>query len=317
MDDKRFTYFFIGFMVVVFLSGATYLVLYFSSGKKENKVEAFESFATKKGVYSNKKKAYDDLAKDSILNARNENVRVNLSSVFGKKVQTEEQKKGDLIAKEEQTNPEAIHPKPRLELQKNAEHLPGKKSVPHLRETGQMGISSVNAATPETKSQTSPPKPRTRDGFSSTFSNSPQPGTGTSVNAVVHSRQEVYEGATVKLRLTSGCTFQGVNIAKNTFIYGIVSLNNERVQISIVSIPQGENIIPVHLSAFDKDGIEGVYIPGLTMHEAKKESVDAAISEATTRLNVPVVGSVPLHVARNRNNVITAILTDGYRVILK
>jgi len=319
MDDKRFTYFFIGFIVVVFLSGGAYFVLYFSTGKKENKVEAFESFAEKKGVYGNKKKAYDDLAKDSLLNARSENVRVNLSSVFGKKVQTEDQRKAELIPndKEQISEDSQVHPKPQVEPCKSIKKIQKQNTVSQHKEPMQFVHTNVIAQSSETKPQMTPSKPRSREGFFSSFSDSESPAFSSTVNAVVHSQQEVYEGATVKLRITSSCNLASHNIPTNTFIYGVASISNERVEIKVNSIAMRDNILSVHLSAFDKDGISGIYIPGLAIHEAKKEGVDEAINEATARLNVPVVGSVPLHVARNRNNVVTAILTDGYRIILK
>jgi hypothetical protein len=63
--------------------------------------------------------------------------------------------------------------------------------------------------------------------------------------------------------------------------------------------------------------MEGVYIPGLVQHEMKNESVDQAITEAQTALNIPHVGDGALNVIRNRNRQTTAVLTDSYELILK
>jgi len=97
------------------------------------------------------------------------------------------------------------------------------------------------------------------------------------IPAVIHDTQELVAGATVKLRLTSDIFINGQLISKDQFIYGTAAINEERLTIAINSIRVDNSLFPVALSAYDLDGMEGLYIPGAIARDAAKQSSNQAI----------------------------------------
>jgi conjugative transposon TraM protein len=65
-----------------------------------------------------------------------------------------------------------------------------------------------------------------------------------------------------------------VHIPSGNFVYGLATLNNERLQIEISSIRYGNSIYPVKLQVYDLDGLRGVYIPGAITRDVAKQSAD-------------------------------------------
>ena len=53
----------------------------------------------------------------------------------------------------------------------------------------------------------------------------------------------------------------GILIPKGNFIFGIATMTGDRLTILIKSILYKNNLLPVNLSVFDLDGIEGIHIP--------------------------------------------------------
>ena len=97
------------------------------------------------------------------------------------------------------------------------------------------------------------------------------------IAATVHENQVLVSGATIKIRLEQNVYLQSQLIAKGNFVYGVCSLNGERLQIAINSIRSGNSIYPVSLAAYDMDGLAGIRIPGSINRDAPKEGTDQAI----------------------------------------
>ncbi len=97
------------------------------------------------------------------------------------------------------------------------------------------------------------------------------------IQATIHQDQDIVSGSVVKLRLLDTINVNGIQIPKNEFIYGIASINDERLKIDIASLRFRNSILTVSLSAFDLDGLEGLYIPGAIVRDASKKGVDDAI----------------------------------------
>ncbi|HAL82935.1 MAG TPA: conjugative transposon protein TraM, partial [Mucilaginibacter sp.] len=74
-----------------------------------------------------------------------------------------------------------------------------------------------------------------------------------------------------------GIYVNGRMIPKGSFVYGICELNNERLIIKIASIRYLNNILPVALSVYDLDGMEGLYVPGSIGRDAAKNGVGDAV----------------------------------------
>lgn len=97
------------------------------------------------------------------------------------------------------------------------------------------------------------------------------------IEAVIHQDQDIVSGSVVKLRLSDSISVNGALIPKNEFIYGIAEVDEERLKITIASMRYKNSILPVSLSAYDLDGLEGLYIPGAISRDASKKGVDDAI----------------------------------------
>lgn len=97
------------------------------------------------------------------------------------------------------------------------------------------------------------------------------------IEAVVHENQTLVNGAIIKLRLTNAIYINGAMIPQGNFIYGAVSLNDERLIISITSIRHGNFLFPVRLEVYDMDGLPGIYIPGAITRDVAKQSADNSL----------------------------------------
>ncbi len=97
------------------------------------------------------------------------------------------------------------------------------------------------------------------------------------IRAVIHETQTVVDGSTVKLRLINDIFINGVRIPKDHFLFGIASLNGERLSIKIKSIAYNNSLFPVELSVYDMDGLDGIYIPGAITRDVAKQSADRSM----------------------------------------
>jgi len=88
---------------------------------------------------------------------------------------------------------------------------------------------------------------------------------------------EIYETATVltgnrvKIRLLEDTRLNGLEISRNTFVYGICRLDNERLQIEVQQIQLGGHFIPVKITVCDLDGLPGLYVPDNASRKITKE----------------------------------------------
>jgi len=97
------------------------------------------------------------------------------------------------------------------------------------------------------------------------------------IRAVIPMTQTLVSGATVRLRLLSDISIKEVTIPAGEFVYGIASLNGERLNIHIASIQYHGSLLPVALTVFDLDGIAGIYVPGTITRDVTKQSTEQAI----------------------------------------
>jgi conjugative transposon TraM protein len=97
---------------------------------------------------------------------------------------------------------------------------------------------------------------------------------GNAIRAIVHQTHILVDGSTVKLRLLDDVFINGNLIPKDNFVYGVASLNGERLIIKINSIRRSNSLYPVDLSVFDMDGLAGIYIPGAITRDVAKQSAE-------------------------------------------
>ncbi|MEQ1588144.1 MAG: conjugative transposon protein TraM [Cyclobacteriaceae bacterium] len=143
--------------------------------------------------------------------------------------------------------------------------------------------------------------------------------------AVIHDTQEVVSGSTVKLRLQSDLYINNTLIPRDNFIFGTASLSGERLTITIASIRSGNSLIPVSLSTFDLDGIEGIYIPGAIARDAAREASDQAVQDVQFLSLSPSIGaqaaSAGMQAVKGflgkKSKLIRVTLKAGYQILLR
>ncbi|MBE0393258.1 hypothetical protein BJQ96_03121 [Flavobacterium sp. PL0002] len=116
-----------------------------------------------------------------------------------------------------------------------------------------------------------------RNGFYSFDENTSTVDMQNTISAVIHETQTIVTGATVKLRLTNAIYINGVAIPKDHFLFGIASLQGERLNIKINSIRYSNSLFPVALSVYDMDGLDGIYIPGTINRDVAKTTADRSM----------------------------------------
>jgi len=101
------------------------------------------------------------------------------------------------------------------------------------------------------------------------------------IKAEIYETTTVLDGNRVKLRLLEDTWLDGKKIVRNSFIYGICKINNERLHISITRFPVEEDFVPVDLAIHDLDGLPGLYVPG---NAARKVTQEVGSSTNTSSL---------------------------------
>lgn len=145
------------------------------------------------------------------------------------------------------------------------------------------------------------------------------------LEAVIHETQTVMNGSTVKLRLLNDIFINGILIPKDHFIFGIASLNVERLTIVINSIRFENSLFPVALSVHDMDGLDGIYIPGSISRDAAKETSNQALQNMGITSIDPSIGAqaanVGIEAARGlfnkKSKLVKVTVKAGYKVLLR
>ncbi len=136
--------------------------------------------------------------------------------------------------------------------------------------------------------------------------------TDKTIYAVVDGDQTVKANSRLRMRLTKAATINNKKIPKNTFVFGFVRFQPNRVLIQIENISHN----PSKLKAFDlQDGSEGIYIENNFRAEATNEVLDELIGDINIP-SVPQVGGITKILKRNNRNVKVTVL-NNYSLILK
>lgn len=147
----------------------------------------------------------------------------------------------------------------------------------------------------------------------------------TAVQAIIPETQTLVSGATVRLQLASDIYINGIMVTKDQFIYGMASLNGERLMIHITTIRHQNNILPVDLSVYDLDGMEGVFVPGAITRDVVRQSGDQAIQSMSLATLNPSLGaqaaSAGIQAAKalfgKKAKLVKITVKSGYRVLLR
>ena len=145
------------------------------------------------------------------------------------------------------------------------------------------------------------------------------------IEAVVHENQTLVNGSVIKLRLLNDISINGNIIPKDNFVFGIVSLSGERLQVEVSSIRVGHSLFPVKLIAYDMDGLPGIYIPGAITRDVAKQSLDNATQMMEISSLDPTVGAQATTAGidavktllSKKMKLVKVTVKAGYKVLLK
>ncbi|OOG19648.1 hypothetical protein BWD42_06975 [Sphingobacterium sp. CZ-UAM] len=94
----------------------------------------------------------------------------------------------------------------------------------------------------------------------------------TFITAIVDQDIKGYAGSRLRIRLLEDMMAGKFLIKKGTYIYALISgFTDQRVNLSITSIMNGQRILPVKLEIYDQDGLPGLYVPASAFREFTKE----------------------------------------------
>nr|WP_121269890.1 conjugative transposon protein TraM [Pedobacter schmidteae] len=145
------------------------------------------------------------------------------------------------------------------------------------------------------------------------------------IKAVVHQNQTIVAGAVIKLRLLNDIYVNGFKIPKDNFLYGLASLDGERLNIGISNIQYQDIIFPVQLTVYDMDGLNGIHIPGAISREISKQGGSDAISSIGLSGLDPSIGAqaatAGIEITKNligrKVKMVRVTVKAGYQVLLR
>ena len=155
------------------------------------------------------------------------------------------------------------------------------------------------------------------------FAVSPQvlaDGTGESLEVEIDGEQTVKLNDRLQMRATQNTTVQGIEVKKNTLLYGIVKFRPNRVILNVENI-EGT---PLKLKAYDNaDGLEGIYIRNSFRGDVFNEVLGDVIQDfnipgvpdVSGAVNTGVSGVKKVFQRNNRNVKVT--VNNNYKLILR
>ncbi len=94
----------------------------------------------------------------------------------------------------------------------------------------------------------------------------------TMIMAILDEGIKAWEGSRVRVRLLEPIFIDGNLLEKGQYLYGICSgFSDQRLLITIESVVVQDQILPLDISLYDNDGIEGIYIPSSSFRTFTKE----------------------------------------------
>ncbi|AZA75902.1 conjugative transposon protein TraM [Chryseobacterium indoltheticum] len=92
------------------------------------------------------------------------------------------------------------------------------------------------------------------------------------VKAVIDENLKGYLGSRIRFRLLEDIVVGRHKISKGSFLYGQISgFSLQRVNLNVVSILNNGEILPINLSVYDMDGMQGLYVPQSDFREMLRE----------------------------------------------
>lgn len=106
---------------------------------------------------------------------------------------------------------------------------------------------------------------------------------GTFIKAIIDENITGYAGSRLRIRLLEDIKIGSKLLKKNNYLYAIITgFADQRVKLQIVTVMYENNILPIKLSIYDVDGMEGLYVPSSQFREFSKELGDATVQGVST-----------------------------------
>jgi len=137
------------------------------------------------------------------------------------------------------------------------------------------------------------------------------------IPAIVYGDQKVKSGSMVRMRTNEAVLINGISIPANTFVIGTVKLAKERIHIEVGRIENELESISIQLSAFDIDGMEGLYAPEHVEQAIAKNATNSALNGVRSTVNLPVIGSISLNTGKRKLSDVEVKIPNRYKLILK
>ncbi|HEY8929538.1 MAG TPA: conjugative transposon protein TraM [Mucilaginibacter sp.] len=97
------------------------------------------------------------------------------------------------------------------------------------------------------------------------------------IPAIIDGKQKVMDGGAVKLKLTDSVQLKDQWIPKGQEIFGVCSVTNQRLLLTIQNIRLDKQIIPVNLTVFSLDGMPGIPAPEAEIGGAASSGASDAV----------------------------------------
>lgn len=145
------------------------------------------------------------------------------------------------------------------------------------------------------------------------------------IRAVVHGAQILQEGAVIKLRLLEDVFIHQEKIPAGSFLFGLTTIDKERLHIQIRSIAYQRQYYPVSLMVLDIDGLEGIHIPGSLGREVVKQAAEQSVQSIgilgvdpslKTQAAAAGIGTVKNLLGR-KARLVRVTIKSGYQVFLR
>ncbi|MES2006366.1 MAG: conjugative transposon protein TraM [Bacteroidota bacterium] len=144
-------------------------------------------------------------------------------------------------------------------------------------------------------------------------------------SAIIPTAQALQAGSVVRLQLSQSITLGHVIIPAGSMVYGVCSIENERLFIHISSIQFANVIYPVVLSVFDLDGVEGIHVPGSVSRDVVKSAAEQSLQSVNVLSLDPSIKTqavtAGISAAKNllskKVKSIRVTIAAGYRVLIR
>lgn len=99
------------------------------------------------------------------------------------------------------------------------------------------------------------------------------------IKAIIDENVKATDGSRVRLRLLDDVEINEHVVKRGSYLYATMSgFSSQRVKGSISSIMVDDELVKVHLSLYDTDGLEGLYVPSSQFRETSKDVASGAVS---------------------------------------